>query len=73
MLNYCGTLQLFEHIEENKVLAMTSELTLAEVLVKPFMQFKTHITNIYKNLLNDIRKNQMMTDQSSNINSISRF
>ena len=42
---------LFEHIDAENIFAYTSALTLAEVLVKPFIDNNQELINIYKNLL----------------------
>ena len=44
---------LFEQIDAKNLLAYTSTLTLAEVLVKPFMDNNQALIDIYENLLLD--------------------
>ncbi|MCK5524286.1 MAG: type II toxin-antitoxin system VapC family toxin [Thiomargarita sp.] len=43
--------ELFKQIDYGKIQAITSELTLAEVLVKPFADGNTELVDVYKNLL----------------------
>jgi predicted nucleic acid-binding protein len=46
-------LELFETIDSGKITAVTSELTLAELLVKPFMDGNTHRQTIYRDTIQD--------------------
>ncbi len=43
--------KLFEAIVDQTVVAVTSELTLAEALVKPLQRSRGHIAAVYENLL----------------------
>jgi len=43
--------ELFKQIDYGNIQAITSELTLAEVLVKPFADENTELVSIYQNLL----------------------
>ena len=42
---------LFQRIDDDSVIAVTSEMTLAEVLVKPFADSKPHIAELYAQIL----------------------
>ena len=45
--------ELFKQIDYGNIQAITSEITLAEVLVKPFADRNTELVDIYKQLLVD--------------------
>jgi predicted nucleic acid-binding protein len=50
---------LFRGIDEGSIIAVTSELTLAEVLVKPLADGKPGIAEVYENVLATASKIQM--------------
>ena len=47
----CSLSSLFAAIDEGNLVAVTSELTLAESLVKPMMDDNAHLQNIYMDAL----------------------